>query len=142
MQYIKNRKAISPVIGIIITVAIVVAIALSIYMFTDETPEGSPLITIKIDLEYDADIGELIIKHSSGDTLKDAIKTDVSGDTLHNLKVMINSELADINSVDGPNNFGVGDEIILVFNDPKPGVNDVIKIIYIPSLTIIHTETI
>jgi len=142
-----NNSGVSAVIGILFTIGILVSISVFVYQITNDLPEKEVMPVIKIDLEYDFDNDELKISHKSGDTIFNALTTDISD--FKNIIIKVNGELQSVGSkagdeisdIDGTVNFELGNQMIITFSTELE-VGDEIKIIHVPSKSIIHTEII
>lgn len=67
MRYIKNEEAVSPVLGVILMVAITVIVAtiIAVFMFGIGEPDEAPQAKLK----FTANATEVVIKHEGGDAL-------------------------------------------------------------------------
>jgi archaeal type IV pilus assembly protein PilA len=67
MRHIKNEEAVSPVLGVILMVAITVIVAtiIAVFMFGVGEPDETPQAKLK----FSADTGNLTISHEGGDAL-------------------------------------------------------------------------
>ncbi len=67
MRHIKNEEAVSPVLGVILMVAITVIVAtiIAVFMFGVGEPDEAPQAKLK----FTADTGNLTITHGGGDAL-------------------------------------------------------------------------
>lgn len=102
----QNDAAVSPVIGVILMVAITVilatVIAAIVFSFTSDVPTGRPLVSIKVEsVQETVGIADLRILHSGGDRL-------VSGQWKLSIVPVGNPPVYRDSSTD----FNVGDQII------------------------------
>ena len=67
MKYVKNEEAVSPVLGVILMVAITVIVAtiIAVFMFGVGEPDEAPQAKLK----FTANITDVLIKHEGGDPL-------------------------------------------------------------------------
>lgn len=84
-KFIKKSKAISPVIAIILMVAITVAVAAPIYLYVSNMPKPPPSLTVILNLKYNEATGELTIMHLSGHIIEDVLSTYSSNGLLLHL---------------------------------------------------------
>ncbi|UCH72096.1 MAG: type IV pilin N-terminal domain-containing protein [Thermoplasmatales archaeon] len=143
-KIIKKSRAISSVVSIVILVAIMTAIASAIYIYMSGTGRTTPTVTVILDLEYDNETHELVIIHTGGDTITDAITYNAGegeNATWDNLEVRINGELLseegngknDIEPLNETVIFSYGTEVIIKFDGTtKPESGDIIAVTYTP----------
>jgi flagellin-like protein len=67
MRYLKNEEAVSPVLGVILMVAITVIVAtiIAVFMFGVGEPDEAPQAKLK----FSANESDVLIKHEGGDAL-------------------------------------------------------------------------
>ena len=67
MKYMKNEEAVSPVLGVILMVAITVIVAtiIAVFMFGVGEPDEAPQAKLK----FTANVSDVLIKHEGGDPL-------------------------------------------------------------------------
>ena len=129
-----DDRAVSPVIGVILMVAITVILAAVIGTFVlglgDSLGDSQPTAQ----LSADATAGELTIEHGGGDTIP-----------ANELRIQITSDQGDGTATEEfDQRFGVGDEATAAY-DADTGGNEVdvrIRIIHEPSDSIIFDRTL
>ena len=109
-----GTRAVSPVIGVILMVAITVILAAVIGTFVlglGESVESAPQATFDFDVEEDGegDIELITITHGGGDNI-DADRITVSG-------AVENSEDDPIDDIDVSDEFAAGDQIVIESNN-------------------------
>ena len=124
-KFFKDDDAVSPVIGVILMVAITVILAAVIASFvlglgdsTNTTPQAS------FDFDYDETGTELTITHESGDTL-DSDKLSLGGDASESDVTSTGGDISTAWSTE----VGAGDSLVLTNVDPS----DTIRVVYTAS---------
>lgn len=120
-EMFKRDDAVSPVIGVILMVAITVILAavIAAFVFGMDTPEVSPQASLKVDdIKLDVDDNHnssIYIDHQGGDKidLSEATLTVTQGNNITKFSPMNNSEVF----------FEAGDLLIVNVTDTDSGIN-------------------
>ena len=142
IQFDTDDRAVSPVIGVILMVAITVILAAVIGTFVlglgDSLGDNQPTAQLSVDLDQDADPAELTIEHNGGDSISsEALRVVVTGP---------DDQRSEANGV-FENRFSVGDSETGEFNGGGEGEiaegEDVrIRVIHQPSESILLDRSI
>jgi flagellin-like protein len=118
-----DSRAVSPVIGVILMVAITVILAAVIGTFVlglGDSVESAPQTSFNFDYTADGTSSELDIRHRGGDTI------DAS-----NLEIRLDSSSANIDNdpLSGTSSLEAGDSVLVEF-DAEPDSGDLVNIVY------------
>ncbi|RAW46900.1 hypothetical protein DQW50_00460 [Halorubrum sp. 48-1-W] len=134
-----DDRAVSPVIGVILMVAITVILAAVIGTFVlglgDSLGDSQPSAQLSVDASTS---GEVVLEHNGGDQIDLSEFTIVAGD---NSEVISNIEDDSDSTIDsGP--LSVGESVIMTYSDGSGDSVDEIEIIHDPSNSIILSENV
>jgi len=120
-KLLNDEDAVSPVIGVILMVAITVILAAVIASFVLGLGEGQQQTpSASFDFDYDSDAGELTITHSSGDELDGSLvttETTASGGTSFDTNGDWSGDVSSGDSVTLTGGIGSGETITIVWTD-------------------------
>jgi archaeal type IV pilus assembly protein PilA len=95
MRHIKNEEAVSPVLGVILMVAITVIVAtiIAVFMFGVGEPDEAPQAKLK----FTANASDVLIKHEGGDALllRECLITITDADNSTRINTKANDGLAE-----------------------------------------------
>jgi len=120
-----DSRAVSPVIGVILMVAITVILAAVIGTFVlglGDSVESAPQASINFDYVSDnggsANAGEVTIRHRGGDTLEtDNIEVRINGETVSDSEIDINEYDGTSLDTAGNREFNAGNRLVIADDD-------------------------
>lgn len=121
MRYLKNEEAVSPVLGVILMVAITVIVAtiIAVFMFGVGEPDEAPQAKLK----FIANESDVLIKHEGGDALllRECLITITDADD--------GTAYSDFNAaLDTEGTLTPGGDFTYTYNATSPDKGDIIEI--------------